>query len=181
MTGAHRLSTVDGFYGYNQVAVEKEDQKKIAFTTPWGTFMYARMPFGIMNVGATFQRSMDIAFIGDRFVVIHLDDVTIFSGSNDEQLEHLQIFFKKCTNFGLSLNPKKYLFALEEAKLFGHIVSKQGVNIDPIRVEAIQTIILPRSKKDIQRFLGKIKFLRRFVPKYVEIVRNIIDMLKKNS
>ena len=66
----------------------------------------------------------------------------------------------KCRKFGLSLNPKKSLFALEEGKLLGHIVSKEGVNIDPARVEAIQTIPLPRSKKDIQRFLGKINFLR---------------------
>ena len=69
---------VDGFLGYNQVAVEKQDQNKTAFTTPWGTFMYARMPFGLMNAGATFQRAMDIEFVGGKFVVIYLDDVTIF-------------------------------------------------------------------------------------------------------
>ena len=63
----------------------------------------------------------------------------------------------------------------------GHIVSKQGVKIDPERVEAMQTIPLPRSKKDIQRFLGKIKFLIRFVPNYAEIVRKITDMLKKDA
>ena len=80
VTGAHRLSMVDGFSGYNQVAVEKQDQKKTNFTMPWGTFMYARMPFGLMNVGATFQRAMEIGFVGDKFVVIYLDDVTIFSG-----------------------------------------------------------------------------------------------------
>ena len=92
---------------------------------------------------------MDIAFIGDRFVVIYLDDVTVFSGSVNEHLEHLQKNFQKCRRFGLSLNPKKSLFALEEGKLLGHIVSKQGVKIDLARVEAIQTIPLPRSKKDI--------------------------------
>ena len=86
--------------------------------------MYARIPFGLMKAGATFQRSMDIAFIGDRFVVIYLDDVTVFSGSDDEHLEHLQKKIQKCRNFGLSLNPNKYLFALEEGKLLGHIVSK---------------------------------------------------------
>lgn len=89
VTGVYRLSMVDGFSGYNQVAVEKEDQKKFFFTTPWGTFMYARMPFSLMNAGATFQREMDIVFVGDKFVVIYLDDVTIFSGSYDEHLEHL--------------------------------------------------------------------------------------------
>ena len=58
--------------------------------------MYARMSFGLMNVGATFQKAMDIAFVGDKFVVIYLDDVTIFSGSDDEHLEHLQKYFLKC-------------------------------------------------------------------------------------
>ena len=161
--------------------MEKEDQKKTAFTTPWGTFMYARMPFSLMNAGATFQRAMDIAFVGDTFVVVYLDDVTIFSKSDEEHLQHLQKAFMKCRNFGLSLNPKKALFSLEEGKLLGHIVSKEGVKIDPARVEAIQTIPLPRSKKDIQRFLGKINFLRRFVSNYAEIVKNITDMLKKNA
>ena len=89
VTGAHRLSMVDGFSGYNQVAMEKEDQKKTAFTMPWGTFMYARTPFGLMNAGATFQRAMDIAFVGDNFVVVYLDDVTIFSKSDEEHLQHL--------------------------------------------------------------------------------------------
>ena len=134
-----------------------------------------------MNASETFKRAMDIAFIGDRFVVIYLDDVTVFSGLDDEHLEHLQIFFKKCRKLGMPLNPKKYLFSLEEGKLLGHIVSKQGESIDLARVEVIQTIPLPRSKKDIERFLGKIKFLRRFVPNYAMIMRNIIDMLKKNG
>ena len=134
-----------------------------------------------MNAGATFQRAMDMEFVGDKYVVIYLDDVTIFSGSDDEHLEHLQKTFQKWKMFGLSLNPKKSFFALEEGKLLGHIVSKQGVNIDLARVEAIQTIPLPRSKKDIQRFLGKINFLGIFVPNYAKIVRNITEMLKKNA
>ena len=75
--------------------MEKEGQRKTTFTMPWGTFMYARIPFGLMNAYATFQRAMDIAFIGDRFVVIYLDDVTVFSGSDDEHLEHLQKTFQK--------------------------------------------------------------------------------------
>ena len=72
---------VDGFSGYNQISMHPDDKEKIAFTTPWGTFMYDKMPFGLMNAGATFQRAMDIAFVGekDKFVVIYLDDITVFS------------------------------------------------------------------------------------------------------
>ena len=133
--------------------------------------MYAKIPFGLMNVGATFQRAMDIVFVGDKFVVIYLDDITIFSKSDEEHLDHLKRNFDKCTRFGLSLNPKKSIFALEEGKLLGHIVSREGVKIDPTRVQAMQKIPLPRRKKDIQKFLGKINFLRRFVSNYVEILK----------
>lgn len=95
ITRSFKMLMLDGFSQYNQVVLDKEAQKKTAFTTPWGTFMYARMPFGLMNVGATFQRVMDISFVGDKFVVIYLDDITIFSKSNEEHLEHLKKTFEK--------------------------------------------------------------------------------------
>ena len=77
VVGVERISMMDVFSGYNQIKVLPEDQEKTAFTTPWGTFMYAMMPFGLMNAGATFQRAMDIAFAGEigKFVVIYMDDV----------------------------------------------------------------------------------------------------------
>jgi hypothetical protein len=130
---------IDGFSGYNQISVMLDDREKMAFTTPWGTFMYAKMPFGLMNVGATFQRAMDIAFIGEKyqFVVIYLDDIIVFSRSDQEHCCHLRKFFLKCRGFGLSLNPKKSLFSMKEGKLLGHIVSVEGVRIDPSKVEAI--------------------------------------------
>jgi len=79
------------------------------------------------------------------------------------------------------VNPKKSQFALEEGKLLGHIVSTTSVKIDPERVKAIQTLFVPRSKKDIQSFLGKIDFVRRFIPNFAELVRHITSMLKKGS
>jgi hypothetical protein len=145
--------------------------------------MYAKMPFGLMNVGETFQRDMDIDFIGerDKFVVIYLDDITIFSRSDKEHCYHLKKDFLKCRKFGLSLNPKKSLSSMKEGKLLGHIVLVEGVRIDSIRVEAIQTLSLPRSKKEVQSFLGKINFLRRFVSNFAELVKHITDMLRKEN
>jgi hypothetical protein len=80
VTGASRKYMIEGFFDYNQVFVLPKDRDKTTFTTPWGTFMYAKMPFGLMNARATFQQAMDIAFIGekDKFVVIYLDDITVF-------------------------------------------------------------------------------------------------------
>eukprot|EP00253_Pinus_taeda_P035394 PITA_35394 len=92
------MSFLDGFSGYNQIVVHPEDQKKTTFTTPWGTFIYPKMPFGLMNVGAIFQRAMDIAFVRDKdkFVLIYLDDITVFSSSHKDHLQHLKKVFLKC-------------------------------------------------------------------------------------
>ena len=89
--------------------------------------------------------------------------------------------FLKCRRFEISLNPKKSQFALEDGKLLGHVVSAAGVQTDPERVKAIQALTLPRSKKDIQSFLGKIIFLRRFIPNFAELVKHITSMLKKGA
>jgi len=126
---------------------------------------------------------MDIAFIGekDQFVVIYLDDITVFSRTDKEHCCHLKRVFLKCHRFGLSLNPKKSLFAMKEGKLLGHIVSAEGVRIDPSKVEALQTLSLPKSKKEVQAFLGKINFLRRFVSNFVELVKHITAMLRKGN
>jgi len=115
-----------------------DDMENTAFTTPWGNFMYQKMPFGF-NVGENFQRAMDIAFVGekDKFIVIYLDDMTVFLTSDDDHIKHLQQTFIKCRRYVLSLNPKKSHFTMEEGRLLGHIVSKDGVRIDPERVASI--------------------------------------------
>jgi hypothetical protein len=92
VVGAHIISLLDGYSGYNQIPVCEEDKEKTTFTTPWGTLLYDKMPFGLMNAEATFQRVMDIDFVGekDKFIVIYLDDITIFSKYDEEHLQHLE-------------------------------------------------------------------------------------------
>jgi hypothetical protein len=126
---------------------------------------------------------MDIAFIGekDKFVVIYLDDITVFSRFYKEHCQHVRKVFLKCKKFGLSLNPKKYLFSTQEGKLLGHIISAEGVSIDSSRVESIQTLPLPRSRKEVQSLLGKINFLRRFVSNFAEMVKHVTTMLRKGN
>ena len=126
---------------------------------------------------------MDISFIGekDRFVVIYLDDITVFSASDKEHLQHLKQTFEKCRMYGISLNPKKSHFAMEEGKILGHIVSHEGIKIDPERVKAIQQIDILRNNKSIQSFIGKINFLRRFIPNFAKIIKYITEMLKKDA
>ena len=172
---------INGYSSYNQIYVHEDDREKNAFMTPWGTFMYDKMPFGIMNIGTTFQRAMDIYFVGEKikFVVVYLDDITIFSQSNEEHLRHLKQTFQKCRKFGLQLTPKKSLFAMEEGRLLGHIVTSKVICIDTHRVDAIQKINIPRNKKKIRSFPRKVNFLRRFIPNYAKLAKEITCMLKK--
>eukprot|EP00253_Pinus_taeda_P012050 PITA_12050 len=141
------MSLLDGYSGYNQILVHEDDQDKTTFTTPWRTFHYAKMSFGLKNVGATVQWVMDITFSNEKdvFLVVYLDDLTVFSNSDEDHLYHLKIVFLRCRKYGISLNPKKSLFAMDEGKLLGHIISKEGICIDPARVETIQKIDFPRN------------------------------------
>jgi len=96
--------------------VHPDDRDKTSFTTPWGTFMYAKIPFGLMNVGENFQRDVDISFANenDKFIVIYWDDITVFSDFDDQHLKYLRMVFHKCRKFGISLNPKKSNFGMQE-------------------------------------------------------------------
>ena len=102
-----------------------------------------------MNVGAAFQRAMDIDFSEDigHFIVIYLDDISVYSKTDEEHLIHLRKVFEKCRKYGLSLNPKKTLFGLKEGKILGHIISEEGIKIDLKIIEGILQIIHPRNIK----------------------------------
>ena len=127
------FSLLDGLSGYNQVLAAKEYRLKTTFRTRWGTFAYRRMRFGLINAGDTFQRAMDIDFrslIGCS-VMVYPDYITIFSKKREEHAFHLNQIFEHCRKYGISLNPKKCVFAVIEGKLLGHVFSKKGISIDP--------------------------------------------------
>eukprot|EP00253_Pinus_taeda_P035144 PITA_35144 len=141
------------------------------------------MPFGLINVGATFQRAMDTAFRGliNRSVVIYLDDITVFSKKRSNHLHDLNQIFQRCKRYGISLNPKKSFFALDQGKLLGFIVSRDGIYIDPDQIKEISEIPFPHNKKSMQSFLGQINFVKRFVPDFSHIILPLQAMIKKNA
>ena len=177
------MSMLDDFSGYNQVEVEEKDQHKIVFTTPWGTFAYHRMPFRLINVGATFQicMSKNFADIKDRIIVIYLDDLTVFSKRRKDHMEDLRKVLQRCREHGISLNPKKSVFYVTKEKILGHIVSQEGIKIDPDRVEAIQRLSLPSNKTRVKSLFSQVNFLRWFVLDFAETTKHIVDMMKGNS
>lgn len=183
VTGCELLSMMDEFLGYNQVKVKESKKYKTTFTTPWGTYIYVRISFGLTNVGSTFQRAMYVSFFDliNVIMVVYQDDLTSYSKKVEDHVAHLEKIFLKALECGISLNPKKCHFAVKKGKLLGNIVSKEGVRIDAERVEAIDKIPIPKAVKVIQFFFGLINFVRRFISNYAEIVKPISKMLKKGA
>ena len=156
---------------------------KTTFVTLWGTYEYLRMPFGLINVGATSQRDLDYAFrdIIGKILEIYEDDLTVHSKSKKSHINHLRQVFEMCCGYNISLNSKNSIFGVLEGKLLAHVVSKDGVEEDPERVRCIKEIESPRSKKALQPFFGKINFIRRFIPNFAENIKPLNKFLKKDA
>lgn len=127
------------FLAITILVFQKETSIKKKIITPWGTFAYNRIPFGLINVGATFQRAIDLSFghMKYKIIVIYLDDLTIFSKRRKHHLRDLRIVLQRCREHGVSLNLKKSVFGVTKGKLLGHVISKEGNKVDPERVKAI--------------------------------------------
>jgi hypothetical protein len=177
------LFLLDGFSGYNQVLVLEEDHLKTTFRTKWGTFSYKCMPFGLINTGETFQRAMDIDFIGliNRSVVVYLDDVTVYLKNREDHIQHLTQIFERCRKYDISLNPKKNIFSIEEGKMVGHIILQEGFCINPERIKAIAQLLLPHNKKSMQSFFGQINLVRKFTSDFIEIIKPLQNMIRKDA
>lgn len=177
------MSFLDGYLGYNQILMNKDDRLKIIFTSKWGAFSYSRMSFDLINANATFQFIMDYAFHGllGKSIIIYMDDLTIFSKYQHSHVDDLRIIFERCRKFGISLNPKKCIFRASKGRLLGHIISEHGISINLKRVQAIQMISYPISLNEVRSFIGKINFIWKFISRFMKVVKPIIAMMKEKS
>jgi hypothetical protein len=172
---------MDGFSGYNQIQIKPEDQHKIAFICPWGTFAYRKMPFGLNNDGATFQRAMSFAFHDLKHIVeAYLDDLSSRSRKRDDHPMHLRLIFERCRYYRICLNPNKCSFYITSSRLLGFIVSIMGIMAYPIKVEAIVQLPPPRVILQLQSLQGKENFLWCFIANYAEITKGFMNLLKKD-
>lgn len=168
LSGAKLFSTLDLKSAYAQVPVAEEDCHKTAFATPMGLFEYTRMPFGLCNSPATFQRLMMTIFRSELLeqVLIFLDDVLVFSRNFDQHLMRLKTVLLKLRQHNLKIEPSKcHLFKTEVAYL-GHRISADGVSTDPEKVRAIAEWPTPTSPSELLTFLCSAGYYRRFIPNF---------------
>ena len=172
---------LDGYSGYNQIPVAPEDQEKTTFTCPFGTYAYARMPFGLCNAPATFQRCMLHIFsdMVEKSMEVFMDDFLVYGESFANCLEHLEQVLIRCKEKRLVLNWEKCHFMVTKGIVLGHIVSPNGIEVDPAKISVIQNLPLPKTIKDIRAFLGHAGFYRRFIKDFSKTTRlSLICLLK---
>jgi hypothetical protein len=142
--GCEAFSFMDGFSGYNQIQIKLEDQHKTAFICPWGTLTYRKMPFGLKNVGATFQRAMSFSFHDIKHIVeAYINDLASRSCKRANNPTHLRLIFERCRYYWIHLNPNKCSFCVTSGCLLGFIFSTIGIMVDPLKFEAIVQIPPP--------------------------------------
>ena len=151
---------LDGYSGYNQIAIGPEDQKKSTFTCPYGTFAFRRMPFGLCNAPATFQRCMISIFsdLVEEVMEIFMDDFSVYGSSFEDCLKNLETVLQRCQDKNLALNWEKCHFMVTEGIVLGHKISAARLEIDQAKIAVIKTLMSTTTVKGIRNFLGHAGF-----------------------
>jgi hypothetical protein len=168
--------------GYHRLRVAAGEEWKTAFRCRYGLFEYTVMPFGLCNAPGTFQHYMNDTFreFLDKFLIIYLDDMLIFSDTLEEHRTHVRLVLERLQDSELYLKPSKCQFHVQEVGFLGFIVGPNGVQMDPEKLSAITTWPAPKCVSDIRVFLGLANFYRRFVKDFSKVVSPITSLLKKH-
>ncbi|MCQ7416389.1 RNA-directed DNA polymerase, partial [Salmonella enterica] len=174
---------LDGYSGYNQIAIAPEDQEKTTFTCPYGTYAFRRMPFGLCNAPATFQRCMMAIFSDfvEEIMEVFMDDFSVFGSSFDNCLHNLSRVLQRCQETNLVLNWEKCHFMVKEGIVLGHKVSEKGLEVDKAKISAIEQLPPPINVKGVRSFLGHAGFYRRFIKDFSKVAKPLCHLLEKDA
>ena len=173
--GRKVLGKVDLIKGYHQIPVADDDIAKTAITTPFGTFEFLQMPFGLKNAGQMFQRMMDEILSDLDYLFVYMDDVLVASHSMEEHMEHFRELFRHLAVHDLVVSPGKCQFGQQQIECLGHTVTKDGVLPLPSKVAAVSEYPAPSTQDELRRFLGMINFYNRFVPNAAGIMKPLYE------
>ncbi|KAK8644735.1 hypothetical protein V6N13_124035 [Hibiscus sabdariffa] len=172
---------LDGYSGYNQIAIAPEDQSKTTFTCPYGTFAFRRMPFGLCNAPATFQRCMTAIFsdLNEDCLEIFMDDFSTFGEDFNSCFSNLEKVLTRCKETNLVLNWEKCHFMVDEGIVLGHKISSRGMEVDKAKIDVISKLPPPTTVKGICNFLGHAGFYRGFIEDFSKITKSLFSLLEQ--
>ena len=178
LNGSIYFSTLDMASGYYQVKVSEKDRHKTAFLTRFGLFEHVRMGFGLCNAPSTFQRIIQLVLRGLTWktVLAYLDDVVILGNSFLEHIQNLKETLLRFRQYNLKLKPKKCVLFQKEVKFLGKIVNAEGVKTNPESIQKILDWPVPKSKKQVQQFLGLANYHRDHIKNFSEIARPLYKL-----
>jgi ribonuclease HI len=179
--GCETLSFLDAYSGYHQIKMKESDQLTTSFITPFGMYCYTTMPFGLRNAGATYQRCMNHVFgehIG-RTVEAYVDDIVVKTRKASDLLSDLETTFKCLRAKGVKLNPEKCVFGVPRGMLLGFIVSERGIEANPEKIAAITNMGPIKDLKGVQRVMGCLAALSRFISRLGEKGLPLYRLLRK--
>ncbi|XP_063635205.1 uncharacterized protein LOC134805954 [Cydia splendana] len=179
------MSTLDMRSGFWQVSVRPEDRDKTAFVSPFGTYRFKRMPFGLKNSPSTFQRLIDRLRSGSSLQQVTLlayqDDLLVISEGFNQHLADLRAVFERLRMFGLRANREKCVFAREKVKYLGHIISQDGISPDDDKVRAVLDMKAPSTLRHLRTFLQTCSWFRKFIPSFSAVAESLTRLTKKNQ
>lgn len=180
LAGARVYSTLDATSGYYQIPVHTDDIPKTAFQTRSGLYEYVRMPFGLSNAPAAFQRAMDDIFAEERgkFLQVYLDDIIIYSKSREEHEQHLRVVLRRIKEAGLILKRKKCCFFKEELIILGYKVKCNEIRPTKDRIQCIHDFPIPTTIKELRSFLGLMSYCRSFINGLAAKAAPLTELLK---
>ena len=181
MVGARFFSTMDLKSGFWQVKMSEKSRQYTVFTVrSMGIFEFLQMPYGLCNAPATFQRLMQncLGELNLTYALIYLDDVIVFSRTEEEHLARLRAVFERFQEHGLKLKPSKCHFLRKEIAFLGHKVSEEGMKPGDEGLKSIAEMAPPHNYTEIRRFLGATGFFRRFIKNYARIARPMNELLE---
>mgnify|MGYP006280086663 CR=1 FL=1 len=181
--GAKFFSKLDLRSGYYQVRIAECDIHKTAFRTRYGHFEYLVMPFGLTNAPATFMALTNGVFHDylDKFVIVFLDDILIYSKTEEEHKDHLRQVLQRLREHKLYAKESKCAFFKTEMEFLGHTVSANGIGPEKSKISAIQEWPVPSNVKDVRSFLGFANYYRRFVPRFSHIAAPLAELTRKDT
>ena len=182
LSGAKVFSKIDLRSGYHQIRIRHEDVPKTAFTTQYGLYEYLVMSFCLTNAPAHFMYLMNSVFMPelDKFVVVFIDDILIYSKTKEDHAEHLRIVLTRLREHQLYAKFSKCEFWLDTIPFLGHILSAEGVAVDPSKVKDILEWKPPTTVHQVRSFLGMAGYYRRFIPDFSKIAKPITELLKNH-
>jgi hypothetical protein len=177
------FSKIDLRSGYHQLKIRATDIPKLTFITRYGPYEYIVMSFGLTNAPAYFMYLMNKVFTEyfDKFMVVFIDEILIFSKDEEEHDEHIRLVLQKLRENQIYAKLSKCIFQLKEVSFLGHIISEGGISVDPSKVKDVLSCNRPQNVLYVKSFLGLAGYYKRFIEGFSKIAKPMIELLEKGK